>query len=56
MMQECENCTYWKREEGERHGWCRRHPPVVMDLRDQYEQPITDEDDWCGEYVRKVKA
>ena len=48
----CFNCKYWKKINPENviygSGRCRRYPPE----RDKG-FPITEIDDWCGEYERK---
>lgn len=37
-------------------GICHRYPPTVFTDEDSYAcvQPIISEDDWCGEFIRKV--
>ena len=63
MIEEmCGNCKYWKN-----FGTCRRFPPVFIfepdnwdtentDYREPYawQQPIVDEDEWCGEWKAKA--
>ena len=59
--QECENCKYWlaseeiKFNEKSLTGECRRYPPVLYFKRsDIFIFPITDNDNWCGEYKEKI--
>jgi hypothetical protein len=62
----CPNCQFWEALHGERlrgNGLCRRHAPVrqwsfatdaleaAMGRVTRVSWPITNEHDWCGEYV-----
>ena len=58
----CKTCGYWKKTNYFKDRECRRRAPVRRDLVILYaregagdESPVyphTDEDHWCGEYVR----
>lgn len=51
----CANCKWWvpNRDDGDSYsddGLCHRYPPVAFD--DEYGMfPMTDCDEWCGEYA-----
>lgn len=53
-LERCETCRFW----GGNFGYCHRYPPVrsadphpaAHDDKPGWCWPITDHDDWCGEY------
>lgn len=61
----CHTCKYWiESSDDEFLGYCRRYPPVLLANDNIYKPrknmlvamenfsfPITDSDDWCGEFV-----
>ncbi len=55
-MKECKDCKYWFRKPY--GGECRARPPVIVQPHYQYRSggmdsaywPITQQDDWCGEW------
>ena len=57
LEMECDICAYWQREQEESAtGLCRRHSPSVVGTAESVGVglwPITNSDDWCGEYERK---
>jgi hypothetical protein len=53
----CGSCSFFEREPKEEMGYCRRYPPVIINLNDdEYESilPIVNLSDWCGEFNRFV--
>jgi hypothetical protein len=49
----CETCKFFDPEEDSDEGRCRRHAP----RHDSFTcWPITNNDDWCGEWKPKAKA
>lgn len=48
MNRICEKCIYWERKRGfdftNYYGNCHRYPKIE----------IKSEDDWCGEYMKKI--
>lgn len=56
-MPSCGSCSFFEREPKEETGYCRRYPPVIINLNDdEYESilPIVNLTDWCGEFNRFV--
>ena len=61
----CENCKFWDDDLGNNDGICHRYPPQYTLLMcngpestsvedcDQGTWPITDINDWCGEFKEK---
>ena len=45
----CISCVYW--EPGGVKGRCHRRAPVPAASNQQAIWPVTDRDDWCGEYA-----
>ena len=35
-----------------RHGLCRRFPPQVIVTSEEDVQPVSEQDDYCGEYAQ----
>ena len=48
----CCSCKFWNAPETGTTGQCRAHPPTVV-VRAAAESafPLTEEADWCGEFV-----
>lgn len=46
----CETCAYWAAQEGDDAGECRRHSPRPRPTEEAAHWPITEPDDWCGEW------
>jgi hypothetical protein len=44
----CENCAWWKTDQGRHVGECRKRPP-----KSSYTWPYTNNADWCGEHKEK---
>jgi len=60
-MERCENCRFWlfaeNDEDGDRVGYCRRHPPVrITDgmKRDIWATPLVTQNWVCGEFEKDV--
>lgn len=67
LQDACVNCRFWRRLPAQPNdpkpndGHCRRYPPVqqggatayTFRLSDTSEFPVTPDDGWCGEFVRK---
>ena len=63
MAKQCDTCKFWLEitDLGEGLGKCRRYPPTPVGYRifehpsagsrEDAVQPVTAEDDVCGEYV-----
>lgn len=47
--QSCDTCTHWAALDDE-IGQCRRHAPRPRPSTDDIRWPVTDSDDWCGEW------
>ena len=46
----CGDCRFWEGDRGDRAlrgRCCRRAPSVLADWK------LTDDDDWCGEWVKR---
>lgn len=54
----CETCRFWAATPGTTPGQCRRHAPRVadVDLEALCCWPVTDADDWCGEWKHDRRA
>jgi hypothetical protein len=61
MDERCENCRFFKRQEGFSGGHCRRFPPTIVGNLIESERygreitwdqtmPYTQIADWCGEW------
>ena len=60
---QCSNCRFWRRSKTQRSiGHCRRNPPVIVDSFIDREEPdlefascwpMTQYDEWCGEFIHK---
>jgi hypothetical protein len=55
-MPMCGSCAFYKADQGDAYGRCRRHPPVMVPEGEEYsfDFPVVNADDWCGSYVRQV--
>jgi len=58
----CENCVYIEKHADKKgFPYCRRFPPQVFQLPDEYEDlsdsayPNTENGQWCGEWKQKTK-
>jgi hypothetical protein len=57
VEESCNSCRFWKpgrfveQDDDPLRGQCRRYPLMLGDSI----WPVTDEDDWCGEYREKAK-
>lgn len=52
--QSCKSCFYWKQDEGQASGDCKRYPPPKFSSGKAYAwPPTTHEDDWCGEFKQR---
>jgi hypothetical protein len=53
----CFNCRYWAPPDAYVPGECRRHPPVVDHVGDDWltTWPATNSGDWCGEFRPHVR-
>lgn len=45
----CSNCMYWQALD-DTAGNCRRHAPRPRTSEHTWRWPVTDDDDWCGEW------
>lgn len=65
----CETCRFWSEVKIARHnggvpvGVCHRYPPVLRKNEtgsehpvDDFEQPWTTDEDWCGEWQAKERG
>lgn len=59
----CDGCRFWTAitcPEYHGQGWCNRFPPVPLCINPGCppvsEYPITDPDDWCGEFSPRPSA
>ncbi len=55
----CCSCKFWNAPEDETAtvGQCRAHPPtVVVRAAAESSFPLTQDSDWCGEFVGGAKA
>lgn len=59
----CAGCKFWLEQteaaDKVRNGLCRRSPPAL--LYDQEDgalclQPMTESDDWCGEFAQALQS
>ena len=49
----CGDCHFWDPNTGVEGGYCRRRSPVCEPRPfAQARWPLTNEDDWCGDFVR----
>ncbi|MFO7560087.1 MAG: hypothetical protein R6X10_14735 [Desulfobacterales bacterium] len=46
----CEDCEYWRKDQSTAAGECRRNAPTSGGDRSRYRWPLTEPQDWCGEY------
>jgi len=58
VVWECGSCFYWEKRQRMKHdvadtGQCRIRPPQVQTMAGYISSawPITQEDDWCGEFT-----
>jgi hypothetical protein len=51
----CGNCDFWKMDDSEDMGECRRDPPKILEKSNLNlgHWPKTHEHDWCGEFEMK---
>lgn len=52
----CRNCFYWDQSGSESHGFCRRDTPTVVSGETKGYWPITENDDWCGEWEEDLSS
>jgi hypothetical protein len=61
-IKRCDQCAYWVRSDADpASGWCHRYPPTAspdaevdnLDNIGWWMNPVTEEDDWCGEWASK---
>jgi hypothetical protein len=48
---ECKTCR-WRERKTLKHGLCRRFPPQVIVTSEEDVQPVSEQDDYCGEYAQ----
>jgi len=47
-MNLCKTCKWWFQKRDWKWGTCKRYPPMTEDCS----QPISTEEDWCGEFKK----
>ena len=59
----CESCAYWSELtepiDKVRNGICRRYPAQMMcdsDGDPMCAQPMSEPDDWCGEFAQALQS
>ena len=62
MSKKCLNCKFWKADDGEKEGLCRKYAPRPSVPKSfggdlfPCQWPKTSAEDWCGEFEKeKVK-
>lgn len=58
-IETCESCKFWKDEteaaDKVKNGTCRRYPATILCDEGVFAcQPMTESDEWCGEYARRL--
>jgi hypothetical protein len=46
----CGHCKFWL-EKQDPVGVCRRYPPTTVSASGHVAWPVTNHEDWCGEFV-----
>jgi hypothetical protein len=50
MTETCANCRFWDAFKESTQGICRRHAPRPFLAGQDAPWPITDTEEWCGEW------
>lgn len=53
-MPACRDCVFFVPMEGKKYGVCHRYPPSIRSGK-WINQPLTNGDNWCGEFQPEVK-
>jgi len=53
-VMKCANCAFYRLEDGEDWGICRRYPPVMILTAEgpTFDFPSVEGEEYCGEYTR----
>lgn len=55
---QCRTCMYWESDGNQDMGLCRRFPPsfIVEDGETSTSFAVSADNDWCGEYRRRLQG